>query len=273
MDTTFDTTGHVSLYVETGSGEVVVQTHAEDRVLVRVDGDDAEEAAVEQRGDKIVVIGPQRRGGFFSGNRRLDVHVTVPDGTDLTTKLGSADLVARGSLGVAALRSGSGDIRLETAGSEVQIESGSGDVSLGVVAGDLRTKAGSGNVSVRELGGAGTISTGSGDVDVQHASGDVHVKTGSGNLRVHNPEGDVSLSTASGDLTVDLMGTGQLAAKNVSGDIRVGVPGGVPVWTDISTLSGSVRSNLSGAGQPEEGQEFLELRAKTVSGDIVLEQR
>jgi DUF4097 and DUF4098 domain-containing protein YvlB len=90
---------------------------------------------------------------------------------------------------------------------------------------------------------------------------------------VHNPEGDVSLSTASGDLTVDLMGTGQLAAKNVSGDIRVGVPGGVPVWTDISTLSGSVRSNLAGAGQPEEGQEFLELRAKTVSGDIVLEQR
>jgi hypothetical protein len=273
MDRTFDTTGHVSLYVEIGSGDVVVQTHAEDRVLIRVDGEDADDTTVEQRGDKIVVIGPQRRGGFFSGNRGLDVHATVPDGTDLTTKLGSADLVASGGLGVAALKSGSGDIRMETANSEVQIESGSGDVSLGVVGGDLRTKAGSGDVSVRELGGSGTISTGSGDVDVHHASGDVHVKTGSGNLRVHNPEGDVALSTASGDLTVDVMGTGQLAAKNVSGDIRVGVPDGVPVWTDISTLSGSVRSNLSGAGQPEEGQEFLELRAKTVSGDIVLEKR
>jgi DUF4097 and DUF4098 domain-containing protein YvlB len=273
MDTTFDTAGHISLYVEIGSGDVVVQTHAEDRVLVRVDGDDADDATVEQRGDKIVVIGPQRRGGFFSNSRGLDVHVTVPEGTDLTTKLGSADLVARGPVGVAALKSGSGEIRLETADSEVQIESGSGDVTLGVVAGDLRTKAGSGDVSVRELGGAGSISTGSGDVEVHHASGDVHVKTGSGNLRVHHPEGDVSLSTASGDLTVDLMGAGQLAAKNVSGDIRVGVPDGVPVWTDISTLSGSVRSNLAGTGQPAEGQEFLELRAKTVSGDIVLEQR
>jgi DUF4097 and DUF4098 domain-containing protein YvlB len=273
MDRTFDTTGHVSLYVELGSGDVVVRTHDRDQVVVRVHGDDADETTVEQRGDKIVVIGPQRRGGFFTGDRGLDVQVTVPEGTDLTTKLGSADLVAGGPLGAAALRSGSGDIRLETAGSEVQVESGSGDVTLGAVGGDLRAKAGSGDVTLQELGGSGTISTGSGDVEVHRASGDVHVKTGSGNLRVHHPEGDVSLSTASGDLTVDLMGTGQLAAKNVSGDIRVGVPGGVPVWTDISTLSGSVRSNLAGAGQPAEGQEFLELRAKTVSGDIVLEQR
>ena len=273
MDRTFETTGHVSLYVELGSGDVEVRTHDQDQVVVEVHGDDADETTVEQRGDRIVVIGPQHRGGFFSSSRGLDVHVTVPHGTDLATKLGSADLVTTGALGLASLKSGSGDIRLETAGSEVQVESGSGDVTLGAVAGDLRCKAGSGDVAVQELGGAGSVSTGSGDVEVHHASGDVHVKTGSGNLRVHRPEGDVSLSTASGDLIVDLMGAGQLAAKNVSGDIRVGVPGGVPVWTDISTLSGSVRSNLAGTGQPAEGQEFLELRAKTVSGDIVLEQR
>lgn len=275
MNRTFDTAGHVSLHVEIGSGEVDVRTHDRDQVVVRVDGADAEDTTVEQRGERIVVIGPQRRAGFLGGGRELDlqVSVTVPDGTDLTTKLGSADLVTTGPLGLAALKSGSGDIRLEIANSEVQIETGSGDVSLGVVAGDLRAKSGSGDVAVQELGGSGSISTGSGDVEVHHASSDVHVKTGSGNLRIHHPEGDVSLTTASGDLTVDLMGTGQLAAKNVSGDIRVGVPGGVPVWTDVSTLNGSVRSNLAGAGQPAEGQEFLELRAKTVSGDIVLEQR
>lgn len=275
MDRTFDTDGHVSLYVELGSGGVDVRTHDRDQVVVSVDGDDAEDTTVERRGDRIVVIGPQRRAGFFGGGRELDlqVSVTVPEGTDLTTKLGSADLVTTGPLGQVALKSGSGDIRLETANSEVQVETGSGDVSLGIVAGDLRTKSGSGDVAVQELGGSGSIATGSGDVEVHHASSDVHVKTGSGNLRVHHPEGDVSLATASGDLTVDLMGTGQLAAKNVSGDIRVGVPGGVPVWTDVSTLTGSVRSNLAGAGQPADGQEFLELRAKTVSGDIVLEQR
>ena len=71
---------------------------------------------------------------------------------------------------------------------------------------------------------------------------------------------------------MDRMRRGQLTAKNVSGDIRVGVPAGVPVWTDITSLTGSVRSNLEGAGEPEEGQDFIELRARTVSGDVHLEQ-
>ena len=44
------------------------------------------------------------------------------------------------------------------------------------------------------------------------------------------------------------------------------------MWTDISCITGQVSSNLQGAGQPEEGQDYIEVRAKTVSGDIHLEQ-
>jgi len=54
--------------------------------------------------------------------------------------------------------------------------------------------------------------------------------------------------------------------------MHVGVPAGLPVWTDISTVSGEIRSSLTGAGEPEPGAEHLELRAKTVSGDVVLTQ-
>jgi DUF4097 and DUF4098 domain-containing protein YvlB len=100
----------------------------------------------------------------------------------------------------------------------------------------------------------------------------VQVKSGSGDMRVRVAEQDVALSTASGDLVIDRMHRGQLAAKNVSGDIRVGIPAGVPVWTDISSMTGTVRSDLEGAGQPAEGQDYIELRAKTVSGDVHLEQ-
>jgi DUF4097 and DUF4098 domain-containing protein YvlB len=101
----------------------------------------------------------------------------------------------------------------------------------------------------------------------------VQVKSGSGDMRIREAQRDVALSTASGDLVIDQMHRGQIAAKNVSGDIRVGVPAGVPIWTDISSMTGSVRSDLEGAGEPTEGQEFIELRAKTVSGDVYLEQR
>jgi DUF4097 and DUF4098 domain-containing protein YvlB len=65
---------------------------------------------------------------------------------------------------------------------------------------------------------------------------------------------------------------GRLTAKNVSGDVRVGIPAGIPVWTDISSVTGSVRSDLDGAGEPSDGQDYIELRARTVSGDVYLRQ-
>ena len=44
------------------------------------------------------------------------------------------------------------------------------------------------------------------------------------------------------------------------------------MWTDLTTVSGTIHSNLEGAGQPEDGADYVELRAKTVSGDIILKQ-
>lgn len=105
------------------------------------------------------------------------------------------------------------------------------------------------------------------------ASAAVSAKSGSGNVRVTNAHADVSLKTATGDLVVGSIRRGQVEAKNATGNIRVGVVAGVPVWTDIKTVTGSVSSTLEGAGRPDEGQEYVELRAKTVSGDIYLEQK
>ncbi len=128
-------------------------------------------------------------------------------------------------------------------------------------------------MDVARVGGPATISTGSGNVELGTSGGPIQVKSGSGDLRVREPYDDLALSTASGELVVDQMARGVLHANNVSGDIRVGVRAGVPVWTDLRCVSGSVRSGLRGAGQPAEGQDFVELRARTVSGDIHLLER
>jgi len=48
------------------------------------------------------------------------------------------------------------------------------------------------------------------------------------------------------------------------------VPSGTPVWTDIDTISGDVSSRLDSLGQPAEGQDYVELRLRTVSGDITV---
>ncbi len=98
------------------------------------------------------------------------------------------------------------------------------------------------------------------------------IKTGSGDLELKRSESDVSLTTASGDLTIGHAPRGKITARNVSGDVRIAIPAGTPVWTDVNTVTGSVASNLQSAGKPAEGQDFVELRASTVSGDVRLVQ-
>ncbi len=272
MQFTFTTPGPAALQVEIGSGAVEIHTDEVSETVVEVRGAAADETVVEQRGDHVVVVAPSTRSSSASG-RSVHVSVTLPRLSTLTTRLGTADLTATGTLGTSRVRSGSGNVRLDMVHGDLTIDTGSGDVTLREVVGDLRAKSGSGDFSVERVGGTGSVTTGSGDVEVGVAAHGVTLSTGSGDLRVREASRDVGLATASGDLTVDLMGPGEVAAKNVSGDIRIGVPGGLPVWTDVSTLTGAVRSTLSGAGEPSEGQPHLALRAKTVSGDIYLEQR
>jgi DUF4097 and DUF4098 domain-containing protein YvlB len=164
-------------------------------------------------------------------------------------------------------------VRIEELGADSRLETGSGDITVDVVRGRLQVKSGSGDVTLDRVHAPVQVATGSGDVVVVSADGPVTVKSGSGDARVRETHRDVSLTTASGDVVVDLAHRGQVSAHNVSGDIRVGVPAGLPVWTDVTTMSGHVRSDLEGAGEPAEGQDFLELRARTVSGDVHLEQR
>ena len=271
MQNIFSTPRPTSLYVEIASGDLAVHAEDTDRTSIDVDGKYADEVVVEQRGDEIVVIAPKHRVGLF-GDQDLRVRATVPTGSELATKLGSADVTASGRLGAARIRTGSGDVRLDDVADEVVVETGSGDLDVESAGGELRAKSGSGDITVSRLGGPGSISTGSGDVRIETAAGPVAVKSGSGDLRVREARGDVELGTASGDLYVDRLHRGRLTAKNVSGDIHVGIPAGIPVWTDITSMTGSVSSHLEGAGQPGEGEDYIELRAKTVSGDITLEQ-
>jgi DUF4097 and DUF4098 domain-containing protein YvlB len=276
MQHTFHTPGPADLYVELGAGDLDIRCQEVTQTTVDVDGKDVDDVLVEQRGDQIVIIAPNKKTGFMLGfsssSQQLRVQVTLPTGSRLATKLGSADVTVTGRAGETMLKTGSGDVRIDQVDADAQVESGSGDIEIDAVHGRLRVKSGSGNIEVGHLDDEASISTGSGDVHIGTANRAVQVKSGSGDLRVREAAEDVALSTASGDLFVDRMRRGQLAAKNVSGDILVGIPAGVPVWTDVSSVTGSVRSDLRGAGQPEEGQDYIELRAKTVSGDVILQQ-
>jgi DUF4097 and DUF4098 domain-containing protein YvlB len=266
----FDTPQPVELFVEIGKGTVDVTATDTAESLVEVIGRDAAHVTVRQDGRQLTVVAPKQRGGFFGADNRIDVRVTVPTASNAVVRTGSADVAVRGTIATGQLKSGSGDVRLETATGPLVAETGSGDIRIGTAASAVKIKSGSGDVAIGDSGGVTSISTGSGDVRLASSSGQTVVKTGSGDLEVGDSTHDVSLTTGSGNLVVARAHRGRVSAKGASGDVRVGIPSGVPVWTDISTVAGDIRSDLTGAGQPEVGADHVEVRARTVSGDIVL---
>lgn len=271
MHYAFSTDGPVSLFVELGKGTLAVTTVDTIESTVEVTGPEAEKVSVGQSGRRIAVVGP-RHSGFGGRGAGLEVVVTLPLDSDLLTKMGSAETIARGRFGLARLKSGSGDILLDEAGGVVVVVTGSGDTELGTVHGDLRVKSGSGDVRIGSSSASVGISTGSGDVSIDTSTASTVLKTGSGDLTVAHAGNDLTLSTASGDVEVGRFTSGGLRAKSASGDVRIGIPRGVPVWTDIASVSGRVGSDLESTGRPAEGQDHVEVRATTVSGDVLLRQ-
>ena len=268
----FSTTGPISLYVENGSGTVRVTAHDTTEATVDITGRDADDVMVTEDKGHLSVVAPKRRAGFFQGDSALHMTITVPTASELMVKTGSADVTVEGSIGTSQVKSGSGEVTLEELGAPAQVETGSGDVRVDVAHAELRVKSGSGDVQVGRSESAVAVSTGSGDVRLGTSQGPAVVKTGSGDLRVVDATDDVSLSTGSGDLLVESARRGRFTVKGASGDIQIGIPAGVPVWTDINTVSGRIRSDLEGAGEPTAGADHIEVRAKTVSGDVVLTQ-
>jgi hypothetical protein len=267
----FDTPEPVELVVEIGGGSLTAEANDTDRSTVEVTGPRAEEFTVELRGRTLAVLAP-KSGGLFRGNDRHAVRVVVPEGSDLVTRTGSADTDAAGTWAGVRAKTGSGSFELAHADSHVVVDSGSGDVRCDLAGADLRIKTGSGDVEVGEVHGTAAVSTGSGDLVLGSTHDTAVVKTGSGDIQVQRSATDLTLTTGSGTLGVRHARRGTIRARTGSGDVHVGVPEGTPVWTDISSGGGRVASDLPALGKPAEGQDHLELRLRTGSGDIVLRQ-
>lgn len=179
----------------------------------------------------------------------VDIEAHVPPGADVELNLHSGDATITGDTDALDVRSRSGDIQAERA-RVVQLESGSGDIALGSV----------------DEGGA--IATASGDVRVARVAGPTQLRTGSGDLQLGDVSADLTFGSGSGDVNIELLRSGTVTGKTGSGDVRVVVAPGVPVWQDLVTGTGDVNARIESAGEPAPGQEFITLRLQTGSGDI-----
>ncbi|HEY0005192.1 MAG TPA: DUF4097 family beta strand repeat-containing protein [Pyrinomonadaceae bacterium] len=127
----------------------------------------------------------------------------------------------------------------------------------------------SGNVSVENAAGRFHLSTASGDVLVQDVRGVVNASTASGQMRVKNAYGAVKASTASGDVEVELArieGTDNLVFSTASGDLNIKAPSDLDALVEMSTASGSIRTDFPIEVKRSEYSSGSEARGRLGSG-------
>ena len=252
MNRTFDTPEPIELVVEIQSGDITLTAAPTRETTVAVGGAGADAVRVEQDGRTVSVLGP-RPDGLFRRTPSVTVAVTAPERSRLRLRTGSADATAEGRFGGVDAKSGSGDLSFDVVSEPSILVTGSGDLRVERADAPLETVSGSGDVVI------GTAAEG------------LRVKMGSGDVVVGSARGGVSASTGSGDIRIRSLAAGEARLRTGTGDAWVGVPGGLPVWTDI-LAHGGVTSALEARGEPAEGEPFVAIRAQVGTGSVHLEQ-
>ena len=276
LDRSFDTPEPIDLYVENGRGLVDVTATPPRR---RPSGSPASAPRSSTSATCRRARDPPHRDHRAAAQRRLlrqgpraEVLVEVPVASGLDAKVGSSDVASHGRF------------------DDTRVDAGSGDISLDVVDGDTVVQSGSGDLVAEHLAGEARVKTGSGDVrraprrlqprrhDRQRGRARRRRRRRGGHQdRVRRRPGRHArrrgrLHHRVGDLVVGEAASGRVTAKTASGDVRIGVRAGTPVWTDVRTASGRLSSSLPSTGEPAADQPYLEVRATTASGDVTLHQ-
>lgn len=250
----FDTTSPAEIVVELGNCRIDLTCADTAAVEVTVSAErpdpdaetHAEQVAVDFDGARLTVRSPRR---WWAPAPRLAVVVTAPAESRLAARCGISDVTCRGRAGELSVNAASGGVTAESVTGDVSINLGNGDIGLGAVGGRLRARRANGRLTV----------TSAMEVEADAANGETRLGAVAGRVRAR---------TANGDLRIDEVSSGEVTVQTMSGNVDVLVRPGTQVKLDLSSHSGDVRSDLAVGEAPPPTGTTLELRVRTMTGDI-----
>jgi hypothetical protein len=225
----FPTHDPVDLQVRIHAGGVRVLAVPTQTATVRLDGSEGLFAATRVEFDHgaLSVVTPDRTG--LGGFGSLKVTVELPETSSCLVHTASADVSCTGELSALDAHTASGDVSAERVSGLARVVTASGDVQVG-------------------------------------AAAEARVETASGDVRIEQADGAVTVRTASGDVWIEQASGPRTEVKSASGDIRVAVARGIGVYLDLSSLSGTVSSDLEPAA--DNAGPDMTIQCRTISGDV-----
>jgi DUF4097 and DUF4098 domain-containing protein YvlB len=200
-------------------------------------------------------------------NVRVEVELHVPAGTPVELSLAGGDVDVKATRASCRVQSRSGDVRLASVAGSVDVSTSSGDIA--VMHSDVALL---------------TLDSRSGDISLEEVSGTANIKASSGDITLARSRFQtLAVELASGDVTADLCApvTGTVSIRTVNGNITLGVADGSDCRVSLSSLSGSVATQVELANRVEEGLLLTgrlgegngSIDLSAVRGDVRLELR
>lgn len=245
------------VYVSTGSGNIRItpSSGSEIEVTGHLHAGWSAGGDVRSRIERIIANPPIQQTGnairigetndrALYNNISIDYEIKAPEGAALNIRSGSGDLEVNSVGRFLAASSGSGNVRAHQVHGPAELSSGSGDLELEeAAAGDVKARTGSGNIRIQGFDGSFNARSGSGDVDAAGTvKGASMVSTGSGNVRLHVAEQsrfNIEASTGSGSIRVHMPGAADTSTEHNRHHLTLAVNGGGPALS-VRTGSGDI---------------------------------
>jgi DUF4097 and DUF4098 domain-containing protein YvlB len=235
-------------------------------------------------------------GGGRAGQAALEVHVPAGKSLEIQTSAGPVNVV--GVTGDVEVVNRGGPVTVEGSPRDVEVTSTGGPVTVnattrsvtvnstggpvtigGTVRGLAEVNAMSGPVTVSAVAERLEINALSGPVRVTNVSGPIEVASVSGPVYVGGRRLSGSIANVSGGVVVEGALAGGLSVESHSGDVELRLPASTAADVDVTTYSGSFRSDF-GTGRRDGNERHLrlgrggsELSITTFSGNVKLVRR
>jgi Putative adhesin len=277
---TFDSRGPISVNVEIGVGEIRMAASDRTDTVVEVRPADpskqgdvtaAEQTMVDYSDGALRIKSAKgwRQYSFRGGAEAIHVIIELPAGSTVAGEAGVGTLHATGRFSDFRHKSGAGDIQIDEAAS-VSLKTSAGDITVGRAAGHCDIATSSGGVRLGTIDGTAVVKNSNGDTEIGDITGDLRVSAANGKVGVDRAGSTVAVKAANGDIRLGEVMRGSVVASTAYGRVDVGVRQDVAAWLDLNTAFGKVHSDLDATDRPAQGEDVVELKARTAYGDVTI---
>jgi hypothetical protein len=284
----FPATANPSLKVQNTSGEIKIESHPENKIIIDalkvVEADNSEEA--KRRADGIEVIienydstveietkyTPLKSKSFwekilgFDGKNSgyVDYHILVPEKIELNIFCISGGVIISDISGGVEINVTSGDLWIKRVKGHLDLETTSGDAEISTIEGGIVASGTSSDLEIFDVKGNVNLSSTSGNASAEDVAGSIQINNTSGDVSLKEVEGNIEVSTASGDVIIDQK-EGGLRLESSSGDMEVKTKIFPQYKYYVETSSGYIRLLL-----PQDSNAEVELETSSGSLDCKL---